>query len=316
MAMKFILGMCCALIIAAPGYAIASDSSSPSIRQQSSPDLQHRLETRITQLHLDTAVHNKKLSVALVDVTDPSAPSVAQVNGDEMMYAASLPKIAVLLAAFERIAEGRLVLNDQTRQTMTQMIRFSSNKAATAMIRAVGKDYINQVLSSPKYRLYDKRFNGGLWVGKEYASGTAYHRDPLHHLSHGATVMQVARFYYMLETGKLVSPRSSRMMKTILSKPGINHKFVKGLSNTNAEIYRKSGSWRSFHADSALIEHNGRRYIAVALANDPKGGVWMTKLIGAMDDIIFEHADFVSAEKDASDIASASVESTLTKHMM
>jgi len=318
MAMKYILGVCCcALVFTAPGYASASEASGPSIRQQASPDLQHRLELRIRQLHLDAAVRNKQLSVALVDITDPSSPSLAQVNGDEMMYAASLPKIAILLAAFERIAEGKLALNNQTRQTMTRMIRYSSNQDATAMIRAVGKDYINQVLSSPKYRLYDKHYNGGLWVGKEYASGTAFHRDPLHHLSHGATVMQVARFYYMLQTGKLVSPRSSREMKAILSKPGIHHKFVKGLSNTNAKIYRKSGSWRTFHADSALIEHNGRRYIAVALANNPQGGVWMTRLIAAMDDIIFEHADFVSAEQGASHIARASAQNVpLNHHIM
>jgi len=316
MALKFLLGLCCALMFTAPGYAVAEDFSisTPSIRQQSSPDLQRRLEMRIRQLHLDGAVRNKRLSVALVDVTDPSAPVLAQVNGDEMMYAASLPKIAVLLTAFERIAEGKLVLNDKTRQTMTRMIRYSSNRDATAMIRAVGKDYINQVLESPKYRLYDEHYNGGLWVGKEYASGTAFHRDPLHHLSHGATALQVARFYYMLDTGRLVSPQSSRQMKEILSKSGINHNFVKGLSHTNAKIFRKSGTWRTYHADSALIEHNGRHYIAVALAHDPKGGIWMTRLIGAMDDIIFEHADYVSAEKNAAHIAS--VESTTTKHMM
>mgnify|MGYP002641967032 CR=1 FL=1 len=75
-------------------------------------------------------------------------------------------------------------------------------------------------------------------------------------------------------------------MKALLSKPGINHKFVKGLSNTDAKIFRKSGSWRTYHADSALIEHNGRSYIAVALANDPQGGEWMKKLIREMDSII------------------------------
>ena len=233
-----------------------------------------------------------------------------------MLYAASLPKIAVLLAAFERIAHGKMALTNKTRQTMTKMIRYSSNKDATAMIRKVGKDYINQVLESPKYKLYDPKYNGGLWVGKEYASGTAFHRDPLHHLSHGATAMQVARFYYMLETGKLVSPESSRQMKNILSKPGINHNFVKGLRYTDAKIYRKSGTWRSYHADSALIEHHGRTYIAVALANDPKGGIWMTHLIHEMDHIIFQHADFVSAEKGASHIARASVQNTPTNHIM
>jgi len=171
---------------------------------------------------------------------------------------------------------------------MTNMIRNSSNKAATEVLNKVGGEYINTVLSSPKYRLYDPQHNGGLWVGKEYGSGKAFHRDPLHHLSHGATATQVARYYYLLETGRLVSPKYSSQMKEILSKPGISHKFVKGLQADypDAQMYRKSGTWREFHADSALIEHDGRRYIAVALANDPKGGEWMKKLIHEMDEII------------------------------
>ncbi|ATX79199.1 beta-lactamase class A [Mariprofundus aestuarium] len=307
MTSKILLSLCCSLMIAMPCSAAAADLSTPLIRQQASPDLQQRLEQRIKQLHLSKATRQKRLSVTLVDVTDPSAPVMAQINGDEMMYAASLPKIAILLAAFERIAEGKMALNDDTRQTMTNMIRHSSNAAATTMIRAVGKDYINQVLSSPKYRLYDKQHNGGLWVGKEYAGSKAFHRDPLHNLSHGATALQVARFYYMLETGRLVSPDSSQEMKTIMSKPGINHKFVKGLMTDypEVEMYRKSGSWRNYHADSALIEHNGRRYIAVALANDPKGGEWMARLIHEMDDIIFKHAGFASADAAAPQIAAA-----------
>lgn len=286
MVAKTLLSLLCIMTIAWPGYAISSELSSHSIRHYNSPLLQLLLEKGMQNLHLNSALRDKRLSVALVDVTNPDIPRMAQINGDEMMYAASLPKIAILLAAFERIEQGKLTLDNKTRQIMIDMIRHSSNKAATQMIRAVGKDYINTLLASPKYRLYDKKHNGGLWVGKEYASGVAFHRDPLHHISHGATALQVARFYYMLETGQLVSAESSREMKAILGNPGINHKFVKGLNNTNAKIFRKSGSWRTFHADSALIEHNGRTYIAVALANDPNGGKWMKKLIREMDNII------------------------------
>ena len=42
----------------------------------------------------------KKMAVGLVDISDPYHVKFAQVNGDEMMYAASLPKIAILLAAY------------------------------------------------------------------------------------------------------------------------------------------------------------------------------------------------------------------------
>jgi beta-lactamase class A len=146
------------------------------------------------------------------------------------------------------------------------------------------------LLQSPQYRLYDPDRNGGLWVGKEYGKSPAWKRDPLHNLSHGATVLQVARFYYMLERGLLVSSESSRRMKSILADPAINHKFVKGLktAHPDARIYRKSGTWGPFHADSAIVEHDGRRYIAVALAKSPEGGRWLSDLIVVLDSLIFE----------------------------
>lgn len=268
----------------------AVPSESGALRTTVDPTLQAQLEERIDRLQLDAGVRAGQLAVALVDVTQPDRPRLAQVNGDEMLYAASLPKIAILLAAFERIEEGSLTFDDETRDLMTRMIRRSSNAAATEMIRRVGRDYINDLLRSPKYRLYDEKRNGGLWVGKEYGRGTAYQRDPLHNLSHGATVFQVARFYYLLETGQLVSPEHSRQMKAILGHPAIQHKFVGGLlaGSPDALIYRKSGSWRDWHADSAIVEHGGRTYIAVALAKNPRGGTWLKEIIVELDGIIMD----------------------------
>ncbi|MGH8562295.1 MAG: serine hydrolase, partial [Nevskiales bacterium] len=206
-----------------------------------------------------------------------------------MMYAASLPKIAILFGAFQKAYEGRLRLDSGMREQMIDMIRFSSNEAATYVLNKVGRSYLAGLLQSRKYRFYDANLNGGLWVGKAYASGGAYRRDPLHNISHGATAYQVARFYYMMETGRLVSPEYSRQMKEMMGDPGIHHKFVKGLEETHpdARIYRKSGTWREYHADSAIIERAGRRYIAVALAEHPRGGEWMKDLIVAMDNIVF-----------------------------
>jgi beta-lactamase class A len=91
--------------------------------------------------------------------------------------------------------------------------------------------------------------------------------------------MQTARFYYLLETGQLVNPQLTREMKEMLSKPGIDHKFVKGLSGIpGVRIYRKSGSWRHWHSDSALIEAGRHRYILVALAEDRAGGQWLSRM--------------------------------------
>jgi beta-lactamase class A len=118
-----------------------------------------------------------------------------------------------------------------------------------------------------------------LWVGKEYGKSVAYRRDPLHNLSHGATALQTARFYYLLESGRLLGRGLSREMKSMLGNPGIAHKFVKGLADySGVKVYRKSGSWRRWHADSAIVEDGARKYILVALAEDPNGGRWLEEL--------------------------------------
>jgi beta-lactamase class A len=164
------------------------------------------------------------------------------------------------------------------------------------MMDRVGKAYIADTLQSPRYRLYDERRNGGLWVGKNYAEAGLWRRDPLHNLSHGATAMQVARFYYLLETGNLVSPEHSRKMKAILAGSSLDHKFVRGLRERypHAAMYRKSGTWGRWHADSALIEHDGRRYVAVALCESDRGGQWLSDIIVALDDIVSQQPQLLT----------------------
>jgi len=259
----------------------------PSLWDRQDTRLQKQLSDTLSSLGLSKAVRNKKLSIALVDITDLDKPRVAAVNGDQMLYAASLPKIAILLGAFVEIEEGSMALDQSTRESLTQMIRVSSNQEATRMLNRVGKERLLRILQSDKFHLYDPEVNGGLWVGKEYGKSAAFKRDPLHNLSHGATAMQVARFYYLLETERLVDHDLSVEMKSMLGDPGINHKFVKGLADyPDARIYRKSGSWKQWHADSALVEANGHKYIIVGLAEDVNGGVWLSRIIKPVHEIM------------------------------
>ena len=95
--------------------------------------------------------------------------------------------------------------------------------------------------------------------------------EPIKGLSHAATASQVCRFYYQLAMGNLVSRERSREMLEILVNPEIDHKFVNTLKKTvpRAILFRKSGTWRTWHADSVLVWGPGwRRYIAVALVDN------------------------------------------------
>ena len=155
------------------------------------------------------------------------------------------------------------------------------------MLNLVGKERLQEILQSEEFMLYDPEAGGGLWVGKEYGKSPAYQRDPLRNMSHGANAMQVARVYYMLETGQIVDDELQREMKAMLGNPGIKHKFVKGLEDfPDVAIYRKSGSWKQWHGDSAIVEAGETKYIVVALAEDPNGGVWLSRMIKPIHELM------------------------------
>lgn len=253
--------------------------SFPTLWESSDVVLQQKLEKVVKQQGLWRQVTNKHLALVVVEIGTLQTPRLAELNGNQMYYAASLPKIAILLGAFVEIEAGKLKETQDLYKQMTDMIRYSSNTAANYVLSLVGGERILQILQDPDFALYDPQHNGGLWVGKPYGKSGAYHRDPLYNLSHGATAIQVARFYYLLETQQLLTPEYTLKMKEILSKPGISHKFVKGLEKVpEIEIYRKSGTWKNCHADSALVECKDSRYIIVGLSDSKHGEKWMEKL--------------------------------------
>jgi len=61
-------------------------------------------------------------------------------------------------------------------------------------------------------------------------------------------------------------------MKDMLSRPGISHKFVRGLSSQpDLELWRKSGTWKDFHSDSVLVQSPQGDYILVGLIEGANG---------------------------------------------
>ncbi|HMR44471.1 MAG TPA: hypothetical protein PKC40_11590, partial [Saprospiraceae bacterium] len=112
-----------------------------------------------------TLISQKKLAVGVVDLNDPLNVKYAAINGNEMMYAASLPKIAVLLAATDALEKGELKETREVLQDMRLMISKSDNHASTRMIDRLGYKKIEKVLTDPRYEFYDRDNGGGLWVG-------------------------------------------------------------------------------------------------------------------------------------------------------
>lgn len=153
------------------------------------------------------------------------------------------------------------------KKEFIQMMRISNNRIASKVIDKVGFNYINSTLW--QLGIYDKSRGGGLWVGRGYAGGKYWHRDPVSNLSHGINPFSLARLMTLLAQKRLVSEDASESMLTYLSNTRFRIKFVKGLirlgvvvnkphkdPTKRAVVYRKSGTMKGGHRfshDATLI---------------------------------------------------------------
>lgn len=254
-------------------------------------ELQTELQTVInSEPKWKRLVQQNKMAVGLVLLNDTNDIKFARINGSNIMYAASLPKIAILLAAMDALEKGEIEETEELRNDMRLMIARSDNAASTRTMDLLGFEKIEKVLTDPNYLLYDEEHGGGLWVGKRYAKTGKRYPEPIKGISHAATVTQVCRFYYLLINGQLVNFDRSSQMLDIMENPEIHHKFVNSLEKVapKAKLFRKSGSWQNYHADSILVWGPDRKYILVALTEDPDGEKILRNLALKIDNIIIK----------------------------
>ena len=281
--------------VAAPVAEVAEEEATErrNLRSLKDNELQKQLKERLRQNPTwRRLIDQKRLSVGIVDMSDEEEARYAAVNGRHMMYAASLPKIAVLAAAHDAIERGDLKETEEVKRDMRLMIAKSNNAATTRMIDRVTFENIERTMTDPELKLYDPAYGGGLWVGKRYAAGGRRHPDPMKGISHAATTEQICRYFYLLANDELVSERASEKMRSYLVDPELHHKFVSVLDRVapRAKVYRKSGSWSTFHADVAMVQGPNRNYIMTALVDDANGEQIVRQLGAVLDELLLDVA--------------------------
>lgn len=248
------------------------------------PALQAQVEALDVQLRAQYGMEPSQTSVGVLDL---NTLRLALVRPDRVDYAASVPKIAILLAWFQLQPEATTDLDPATRHELGLMIKVSDNALAAKYSQLLGLRNIQEVLNS--YGLYDPVQGGGLWMGKHYGKNTERYTDPVGGHSHAATVRQLLRFYLLLEQGRLGSPAASAAMREIFASPDIAHvqdKFVKGLAGRDVQVLRKAGWWEDWFLDTAVVIGGGRHYLVAAMTRHPKGDDYLVEFATAVDDLL------------------------------
>src|SRR5262245_3484052 len=101
----------------------------------SDPKLQKNLES--INVHL-LAKHSLRPDQVAAGVFDLKAFRLAMVRGDDLYYAASIPKIGILLAFFQLNPRAAAELTLKDRRELGLMIKASSDEMATRYSRLLG----------------------------------------------------------------------------------------------------------------------------------------------------------------------------------
>jgi beta-lactamase class A len=96
-----------------------------------------------------------------------------------------------------------------------------------------------------------------------------------------------------------------------LSNPGIHHKFVAVLEQRapSAKLFRKSGTWREWHADSVLVEgQEWRHYILVGLVQSSSGEAILREIVPVAEDALRRGTTVAAGEAAAPITSTPTVE--------
>ncbi len=247
--------------------------------------LQARLVALDAELRENFGLGAEATAVGLLDLR---TGRWAALRPDRIDYAASVPKIGILLAWSAK--QPRAVAEappPEVRRDLGLMIKRSDNATAAAFSRQLGLAAIQEVLDA--HGFYDAARGGGIWIGKHYGQGGERRLDPVGGHSHAATVRQLVRFYLLLEQGKLVSPAASAAMREIFASPEIapiDDKFVRGLAGRPREIRRKAGWWETWVHDTAVITGLDRHYVLAAMTQGARGEDYLVALAPAVDALL------------------------------
>jgi beta-lactamase class A len=285
---------------------------------QPSPELQQFLDrTTDDLLSRDARLRQAKLRIALLDLSHGDPPRLAERSGYIPTYPASVVKFVYLMAAYKFQEEGRLSIDPELDEQLTEMIYHSSNQATQRVFarltatepgpelapdayrefrarRLVVKEWLTTLgvtdlhCVNPTYdgdgdlRGRDKQFLQDHTVGGGLPS-----RDGEFSNRQAMTAVGTAKLLALLATDRALTPEDSatvrrRMRRDPHEQLYLAPRIAGGATRVpDLEVFSKSGTWGPIYADAGIIKHvSGREFILVVFteASPPYHGDFIANL--------------------------------------
>jgi beta-lactamase class A len=292
------------LLGAAPAHAAERGPAAREYlgRIQPSAELQSFLDAFVqARLARDPALARSDVRVAVLDLTQPDEPRLAHHHGEVPIYPASVVKFVYLLAAYAFQEAGRLQFDPALEQSITEMIRVSSNHATQQVFARVTGTQPGPELGPEAYAEYRERklaverwlqglgimdlhtvnptYDGGGDIsGREdqfLSDASVPGALPGHGSSFknrtGMTAIGTAKLLALLATDRALSPENSatarqRMKRDSRQQRHLAARIAGGAERVGGlEVYAKSGTWGPIYADAGIVHHPSGRELVVAV---------------------------------------------------
>lgn len=243
--------------------------------------------------------HRGRVSIVLRDL---KTNKTWKHNPDDLFPSASLIKVPIMVAAFQKIHDGQLSLNDRlamrrrhrvggsgslkwrpdgTKVTVKDllylMINESDNTATALMIETLGLNYIQQQFSKM-----------GLFYTEIYPEGMSIKGGRVTHENY-TTANEMAGLMERIYRGDLVDSHSSRLMMDILKhKKAAASRLAKGLP-PGWEIAHKTGLLRLACHDSAIIFTPETAYSLTVLTGQNNNYKLAKEFISRLGRVTYRH---------------------------
>jgi len=266
--------------------------------------LQAFLDETIDQLSAkDPKIRHTKLRVALLDLSE-TPPRLAHYEGDTPVYPASVVKFVYLMAAYKWQEDGRLRIDEQLDEQLTEMIYHSSNQATQQVFARLTETQKGGALPPEAYRefraqrLLVKQWleslgitdlhcvnptydgNGDLcardkqFLQDRTVAGGLPSRDGEFSNRQAMTAIGTAKLLALLATDRALSPEDSstvrrRMRRDPRQQPHLKTRLAGGAARLkDLEVFSKSGTWGPIYADAGIVRHiSGAEFVLVVYSD-------------------------------------------------